>query len=495
MSRSARFLRGAGWSYGNQITIMVIGLWITPFLLSRLGRSEYGLWLIGLQIINILTLVDFGILAIFPRSVAMETGRAGGLAALPPMIGETLYIVLLQTAVVGLAAGVGWLMLPREWAELRLPLGAMLAGFAVLFPLRIMPAVLNGLQEQAVVNRYQLLAWMAQTALVLVMVPQRFGLWALAWSWLASQALYAVMCFVHLRRSYPQLLPRWTRMPKDLASRFAASFWYGASQLSQLLLDGLDLLVIGKWLGAEQTVIYACTAKLAVVLGTPPQMLLPLAVPALSEIGAAEAREQTRKATAAMLQAMLLMSGAISCLVIVANAGFVRWWVGAEQFGGLRLTALIAIRMLLRHVSLTLAHSAFALGNERRLAYTGLFDGVVSVVGMLVLVPAVGVEGAVWGSLIGVTLIGLPLNAVTLAKASGFLFRPLMAPFAWRILLIGGACFLVTAKGPAAADPVRLTLVSLMTLTLYALLFWGYFEGSPLYGYARARVAPLFSER
>src|SRR2546423_9450555 len=34
----------------------------------------------------------------------------------------------------------------------------------------------------------------------------------------------------------------------------------------------------------------------------------------------------------------LLLSGAVLCVVLVVNRGFVGWWVGAEQFGGFTLT-------------------------------------------------------------------------------------------------------------------------------------------------------------
>src|SRR5439155_16324286 len=73
-SRTKRFFDGVVLGYAYMWLIMVAGLWLTPFLLRRIGGHDYGLWLIGLQVLNYLSLVDFGVLALLPREVAYATG-------------------------------------------------------------------------------------------------------------------------------------------------------------------------------------------------------------------------------------------------------------------------------------------------------------------------------------------------------------------------------------------------------------------------------------
>src|SRR5271170_5515001 len=148
MSRSKRFLSGVVFGYSNQVLIMVVGLWLTPFLLRHLGQHDYGLWLTALQIMTYLALADFGIVALLPRSVAYATGRAGGkehATDLPATLGQTAIIVLGQTPLVAVAALLAWVFLPKEWLALRGPLGLIMAAFAILFPLRMLTAILEGL--------------------------------------------------------------------------------------------------------------------------------------------------------------------------------------------------------------------------------------------------------------------------------------------------------------------------------------------------------------
>ena len=51
---------------------------------------------------------------------------------------------------------------------------------------------------------------------------------------------------------------------------------------------------------------------------------------------------------------MLILSGGVACFVLAANPTFVDWWVGAEQFAGMRLTLLLLAAMLCRHFATTM---------------------------------------------------------------------------------------------------------------------------------------------
>ena len=76
MSRTRRILGGTTFGYLHQAAIVLVGLWLTPFLLRQVGQHEYGLWLVVGQLLGYLTLLDLGVLAILPREVAFASGRA-----------------------------------------------------------------------------------------------------------------------------------------------------------------------------------------------------------------------------------------------------------------------------------------------------------------------------------------------------------------------------------------------------------------------------------
>jgi O-antigen/teichoic acid export membrane protein len=44
-SRLRRFVGGLGLGYIHTIVTIIVGLWLTPYLLRHLGSHDYGLWL------------------------------------------------------------------------------------------------------------------------------------------------------------------------------------------------------------------------------------------------------------------------------------------------------------------------------------------------------------------------------------------------------------------------------------------------------------------
>ena len=422
-SRTQRFIGGLSLGYLNTALVMAVALWLTPYLLRHLGEHEYGLWLLGAQVLVYLGLMDLGVVALLPREVAYATGRAGDdrWHELPRLVGETAWLVLWQTPAVAIAGVLFWWLIPADWSALRWPLALVISTFVVAFPLRIFQAVLQGLQDLPFLGSIQLVAWIVGTAATVGCVAAGFGLYGLSAGWVTTQLISAGLTWRRLVRRFPDVLPHGLPSLSLLAVRaqIGRGVWISVSQVAQVLLNGTDLFVIGRLLGPAAVVPYACTGKLVTLLANQPQLFMQMAVPALSELRAGVARERLFQVSTAMSQVMLIVSGAITCVVLAVNQPFVTWWVGAGQFGGRGLTALLLIAMLLRHWNLTAGYTLFCFGRERRLAITGIADGLVTLGAMLVLVPPFGVSGAVLGSLIGACGVSLPNNLRALAREEG----------------------------------------------------------------------------
>ena len=421
--RAYRLLRGLGLGCLHTAAAALVGLWLTPFLLHSLGSHDYGLWLLGTQVVFYLGLMDLGVVAVMPREVASASGLPAShrAQAITSLIGQTATIVVWQlpgVALVGCA--VVWL-LPPDWAPLRGPLGTVVLVFVLTFPLRIFTAVLQGLQDLAFVGTTQLTSWAVGTACTVAGMYLGFGLYSLTWGWIATQTLSAAMAWFRLARTFPDMLP--ARLPSltlaAMREQIGRGAWIIVSQLAQVLLSGTDILIIGKLLGPHAIVPYACTAKLITLLANQPQMFMQLALPALSELRTSASREQLFALSSTMTQAMLLASGAVFCVVLATNAAFVDWWVGDEQFGGQGLTLLLLTGMLVRHFNTTTVYTLFCFGNERRLALTTIAEGIVGITVMFFLIPPLGLYGAAIGPLAATCLVGLPNNLRGLARDQG----------------------------------------------------------------------------
>src|SRR5262249_49981161 len=102
-SRLRRFVGGLGLGYIHTVLTVAVGLSLTPFLLRHLGSHDYGLWLLGAQVLVYLALMDVGIVQLVPRDVAVAAGRANGdYTEMQAIVGQTARLVLWQVIPVAL---------------------------------------------------------------------------------------------------------------------------------------------------------------------------------------------------------------------------------------------------------------------------------------------------------------------------------------------------------------------------------------------------------
>jgi len=491
VTRTRRIAGGAAFGVANQIVAVIVGLWLTRFVLHHLGQHDFGLWLLGLQVAGYLTIADIGVVAILPRQTAFAAGAARSgqaQAGLADLAGNTMRLVLWQVPFVVTISLAVWLWLPLAWAPLRGPLAVVLVGFVAAFPLRVFPALLQGLQDLAFLGRMQFVGWLINTVLVVALLASGRGLYAMAAGWSATQLLLPLLSWRRLAKRHPGVLPR--RLPHlslaDARQYLARSTWVSVGQLAGGLVEGADVIIVGALLGPAAVVPYSLTGKLVTVAGGLPSLLAHTSGPALSEMRVSEPPDVLRRATQALTQAVLVASGLIGCVILAVNAGFVSWWVGPERYGGLSLTVLFVALMLSRHYGTTVVYTIYSFGHERRLALIGLAQGVAGVAASLALVKVLGVTGAVLGALLANVALTLPLALPVVARDTGTstaaLLRGLL-PWAWRlaILLAAGTLAGVWLQ---PRGPLGIAAVSLLVAALYAALAGPFVLRPPLREYA-----------
>jgi O-antigen/teichoic acid export membrane protein len=498
MSRSKRFVSGVSLGYTYQGLVMVVGLWLTPFMLRRIGQHDYGLWLVGSQILSYLMMLDFGIVALLPRETAYATGRAQGVVSeardLPKIVGETARVVLTQMPVVLLAVLLVWFLMPRAWYGFRGPITIALMAFTVMFPLRIFQAVLEGLQDLKFIGRIQILIWTLSTGTMILLVLAGSGLYSLAIGWSAGQLTSAGIMFLRVRSKFPSVLPH--RLPKldggKLFSHLSRGFWVSLSQVAQVLVNGIDVLVIGKVLGPSAVVPYACTAKLINVLSNQPNLIMQVAMPGLSELKTGESSERILSVTTALGQAVLMLSGMLTIVVLVVNQGFVTWWVGPKQYGGALLTVLLTVTVMLRHFNTTVSYATFCLGHERRYSIAILADGLVTAGACMLLVPLLGPIGAPLGSILGGAGMNLPLNLTVLCREVGSSVQTVLAPlwpWFWRFVILATSAIAIGRLYPSL-NLVQAAVAAILAALVYAAVMFHPGQHSILGSYLRPRILP-----
>jgi O-antigen/teichoic acid export membrane protein len=496
MTRSGRFLGGLAFTYGYQGILMVAGLLLTPFYLRKIGQHDYGLWLVATQLLTYLTLTDFGVVALLPQETAYATGRAGGSGNakdLPEIVGQTIRLVLYQLPIVMVLALALWLTIPADWYGLRWPLGIIMLGYVIAFPLRVLPALLQGLQDLAFCSALQIVTWTISTAVTVWMVFAGWSLTALAVGWLISQTVTTPLYVYRLRTRYPEVLPKglpqltWDRARKKLGK----GSWTSVAQIAQLLMGNTDLLIIGKVLGPSAVVPYACTSKLVNVLANQVNMLMHVASPGLCELKTAGTRLKLFQVVVALNHGILSFSGLVFCVTLLLNQWFVTTWVTASQYGGFALTGAILVNMLFVHWDTVAAYTVFCFGHQRRISLTNLGNGLMTAGACLGLTLLMGPIGAPLGSLAGTALVGLPFNLSVIAKDVGVslprLAISMLGSWSWRFGILAAATWAVAQRW-SPKNLLEATAAGVCVTTVYLAVMIPNIMSSTLGDYIRPRL-------
>ena len=491
-TRTKRFLGGVGYGYFFQALVILAGLWLPPFLLRNLGSESYGSWIVGLQIISYLALLDFGLVSLLPREMAARLALSETAPA--TLAGETLVALLCQLPLVAAGALLCWWAMPEKLAPLREPLGLVLLAFVLLFPLRAMPAFLQGMQDLAYLGRLHILAWALGTITTVLLVLSGLGMRALPVGWVAQQALLTGVSAwrwkTHFKKYWPPKRPRF--QPKEMRSLIGQGIWVNLAQIATVIVQGADVLIVGWLLGPQAAVIYSCTAKIALVLANQPQILLVSALPGLSELRSTGNRERLIQVTTALRDGILIGSGAIVCVGAAINEGFVRWWVGPQYYGGLALTLSVLMAMLLRHWNATLSLTMFSLGMERRMFVTLMIDGALTIAATIFFVQRGGLVGGPLGSILGVLLISLPANVLAVSRELGITpgqYLGTLIPWIARLAVIGCLLFATLPLIGRADGLLSLAVASAAVASVYGLMFLPAALRSPLGTYLRPLIA------
>ena len=424
MSRIRKAAITAAFTYVQFGLAIASGIILVPLTLHYLGARSWGLWLASGELLGYAGMTDLGILGVLPWMIAEADGR-GDRMAMRRLVGHGVWLGAGVALAYAAVAALLWAFLPSALrftdADRQLvsaPFMLLVSANAISHPFRVFRATIGGLQDawfNGVMSIVQSSLTIAITATLLV---KGMGLYALAFAAGLPPIVVFALCLGRLKAIAPDLMTGW-KMPNFAETRHlltnGTGTWLGA--LGWQMLASTNAIVIA-YLGRPEWVpIYNCTAKLSLMttqlVWVPPDS----ALVALAQLhGERRGVERLRHVVLMMLRLHLLLSGAALCGILAFNPAFVTWWVGSAFFGGLGLSTLVAVGVVLYSLSHGLVTTASVIGQRMKVGIAAIVNGAVQIALALAL-------GRFW-SLNGIAAAGLLASLLTSVPAGVVLLRP-----------------------------------------------------------------------
>ncbi len=483
MTRAMRQLAtNAAANYAGQAVAVVVGVLLTPLLVSHLGVALYGVLVLVSAVQNLGGMIDLGVSSSVVKYVAEhrardETDEISRIISTSLALHLTLGALTLVLTVAGAAWGMPLLHLaPDELPVARAALLVAGATLAFRLPLGMLANLLPGLRQYEWNNAVAIVQTLITAAVTVSAVLAGAGPVVLVAingvSLMVGLGVRVVLAARHLPG-----LPvgrRWVTWA-TLRRITGYSLWLFVLDTATRIFTDADNVVIAAFLPITQVTAYNLGWKPASALAYLSGPLVSVFFPAASELEARQARADLQRLliTGTRLALGLTLAGVLVLLLLGRQALAV--WVGPGHEDALPVLLILLPVFLVSATQNPAGVILRGMGRVRALAISVLLEYVVNVALTIILVPRVGVTGAAIGTLIPALVNdGLVIPALACRELGipygGFLgqtwIRPLLA--ALPVLLVLGVP--LPALVPASLPAVLLAAAAIALS--YAGTFW-----------------------
>lgn len=339
----------------NRIAGVIVGFWLTPFVLGFLDPSEYGLYALAIGVASWLGVCDLGLSA----GLQVELSRQWQTRDRFPLVRYASSAfhgqLVLACLIVGLAAGVSGIV-PRllevpvaHIANAQTLIVVLGASTAVVVASGTFGAVLTAYRRAHVDNIIQFAVAMVRVGLTVSFLVSGYGLLSLAWAHLAGSVVGVLLAFVGSRAGISgfRLSPRHVSWPavRELSG---LGFWFSLGGLGGLFILATDRAFAAKLVSLEAVAVLYLTSRLYNLAETLLGPIVNSARPAMGELLGEGRCDGVARVYGSVERAALVAACAAALAIWAGNEAFVTAWVGAKYYGGWMLDAALAVALVTR---------------------------------------------------------------------------------------------------------------------------------------------------
>lgn len=461
--------------------VVALYLFIYPFLLRSLGPARFGLWALLCIPSQYLVLGDLGISNALIKLVAeFLPGQARDhlkrLTAAATIIFSVFGALSTIAAFFFRDAILVWLRIsPELLSEARILLvGTTLVVWISLLA-TVHTSVLSGLQRMDWVHGIQIGSSVVNALGIFVVIKLHYGLIAILLC-NAAAAVVIWMSAIYLGRSTVRI--RWTMFPRTDWSSVRALFSFGAllyiAALSSLLMEPAVKVLLTRYGNLELVSHFELASRIPLqarmLFGYVTSPLLPAASLLMTDLDA------IRRLFARAMK-LLWFSAVPAFLVLAAfSMPLIHIWLGNDVSATAISMSLLAFGWLFNTMTIPAFLFVQAMNRPRYAMTCAVLQGSICVAGAYILIPHVGLYGAVVSEVVGlicaaiyVLLRFLALCPMSIAETLGF-----KSAQALTIPAVFGICvFGIAHLVPPTSLAGLIALVCLSLALYFALSFWG----------------------
>jgi O-antigen/teichoic acid export membrane protein len=448
MSRAARFIRNVLWSWGGVAVTIAASLFISPFIIRRIGDANYGIWTLVLSLVEYYWLIDLGF-----RSATIKFSAEFKTKEDHQQLSELLSTGLVYSSLAALGIAIASILFAPfvasqfkvDQPEFPTLLRIVGVSWALGMVFNVFSGCIEGFQRFDYLSRVWIMTTVLRSIFVVIALLQGHGVLALGWVLLLTQSLSYIATWLLFRRLSPHIHLSWKLANKGMLKQMSS---YGVhtltGQVATRLLSSGPPIVIAYFLPVRFLAYYAV-----------PGRILEYAMDGIGRIGSVTAPNATEMMTRGE-EHMLADMGVIAnryCLalflpvvifLLVYGPQVYTLWLKKPDFVQ-QSAFLIPILLLGQTAACGQFNSIsilFGIGRHRNYVRCLLAESILVVAGLAITLPRFGLAGAAWTVTILMSLNRAAVVAVLISHELHLNALDYVARIYVRPLLIGTASWL-----------------------------------------------------
>jgi O-antigen/teichoic acid export membrane protein len=406
-TRRIEVLKNVGSSWFALGVNILVGIFLSPFILHRLGDTAFGIWVLIFSVTGYYGLFDLGIRSSLIRYVSTYTAKKDsiGLAKLisTSLATYTAIGAVAMAVTLACSAFVDRLFrIPPEFLSTARWLFLMVgAAVALGFPTGVFGGILEGLQRFYFVNVTNMVSTLLRAVLIVLALTHGYGLLTVAFITVILPILGSLVRALIV----VQILP--IRIGFKYVDRAAFREIGNYSAVSFILMIAYKLrfktdeIVIGTFLSVTAITYFSIGDRLLDYATEVVSSLAQIFVPMSGQSDARGDKDHLRKILVAGNRACALIIFPLAAVLILLGKSVIEAWVGARYVA----PSYPVLLTLVIPMTCSLAQAAsvrilYGMARHQAMAWVTLMESIANLILSIVLVGPFGIVGDAAGTAI-----------------------------------------------------------------------------------------------
>ncbi|MBW1727686.1 MAG: oligosaccharide flippase family protein [Deltaproteobacteria bacterium] len=417
-------------NWTSLVVQVAVGFFLTPFVISYLGRSGYGIWTLVGSFIGYYGLLNLGIGSAITRYIARYAAQKDD-----KRLNETANTALAMFCVTGLLAILISFLVAAPLAHFfKVPsekvnafkhiVWALGIATGLSFPSGVFSAMITAREHFVAVNVVNITATLLRAVLTVAILLAGYGLAGIAYPTLAATVVSLIAVFFLVKSVMPEFR---IRLAHARLATLKMLLVYGGYttiiSVADILRMKIDSIVIGKMIGLAEVGIYGVAALLVSYMLRLVVSGMGILTPRFAALDGAGHADELRDTFLRSLSISSFIACGAALMALLFGRAFILLWVGPGFEGAIPVLGILAVSYAVALSQTPGIGLLYAVNKHRYYAAVTMAEAIANLLLSILLARLYGIIGVALGTAIPMFVVKLLVQPIYVSRVAGIRFK------------------------------------------------------------------------